>query len=293
MRKKKNIMRENGITLVALVVTIIILLILAGTTIGTIFGENGIVQMAQKVKEETEKAVEESEGQMQELMNELSNTTGGNTTGGNTNQNNTTGGEEVTPGEPTDWEEKPDGTISNNVTTLKVGDYVSYNCKVPNSTYTSTSSKNGYGTQTFNANDYEYGWRVLGIDNNHRIKLISEDLVPLTGGYNYLNRNYYYLGSESGNGGQTAYVNAKEELNNICKIYGKGEGAIEAKCLNADDINKITGYNPNDIGRRSYGQSTVGKKYGEGTLGEYGNIVTCKFSYSQYFSSTSFSSTNR
>jgi len=45
-------------------VTIIVLLILAGTTIATLFGENGIINKAQKAKDETEKAQEETEKQL-------------------------------------------------------------------------------------------------------------------------------------------------------------------------------------------------------------------------------------
>ncbi len=41
-------MRNKGITLVALVVTIIIMLILAGVTLGTILGENGLIGRTQK-----------------------------------------------------------------------------------------------------------------------------------------------------------------------------------------------------------------------------------------------------
>ncbi len=44
--------KTKGITLIALVITIIILLILAGITIGTLFGENGIITRAVKAKEE-------------------------------------------------------------------------------------------------------------------------------------------------------------------------------------------------------------------------------------------------
>ena len=39
---KKKVVKNTGITLVALVVTIVILLILAGITIVYVFGENGI-----------------------------------------------------------------------------------------------------------------------------------------------------------------------------------------------------------------------------------------------------------
>ncbi len=52
---------KKGITLISLVVTIIVLLILAGVTIATLFGENGIITMAQKAKEETEDAAKEEQ----------------------------------------------------------------------------------------------------------------------------------------------------------------------------------------------------------------------------------------
>ena len=44
----------KGITLIALVITIIVLLILAGVTIATLTGENGILTQAEKAKDETE-----------------------------------------------------------------------------------------------------------------------------------------------------------------------------------------------------------------------------------------------
>ena len=46
---------SKGITLIALVITIIVLLILAGVTINTLFGQNGIMQKANKAKIENEK----------------------------------------------------------------------------------------------------------------------------------------------------------------------------------------------------------------------------------------------
>ena len=58
MKRKGNLKQSRGITLIALVVTIIILLILAGITIGTITGDNGIINKAQSAKEETEIANE-------------------------------------------------------------------------------------------------------------------------------------------------------------------------------------------------------------------------------------------
>ena len=48
--------KEKGITLIALIVTIIILIILAGITIGTLTGDNGIIKQAQTAKTETERS---------------------------------------------------------------------------------------------------------------------------------------------------------------------------------------------------------------------------------------------
>ena len=48
--------REKGITLIALVVTIVVLLILAGVSISMLTGENGIITQAQNSKEATEQA---------------------------------------------------------------------------------------------------------------------------------------------------------------------------------------------------------------------------------------------
>ena len=53
----KERLRENsGITLIALVVTIIVLLILAGISIGAITGNNGIINQAQNAKDDTQYA---------------------------------------------------------------------------------------------------------------------------------------------------------------------------------------------------------------------------------------------
>ena len=50
--------KNSGITLIALVVTIVILLILAGITIGALTGENGLIKQSQNAKTQTEIAEE-------------------------------------------------------------------------------------------------------------------------------------------------------------------------------------------------------------------------------------------
>lgn len=63
MKKLKEELKygKKGITLISLVVTIIVLLILAGVTIATLTGENGILTRASEAKEKTEEA-QEKEG---------------------------------------------------------------------------------------------------------------------------------------------------------------------------------------------------------------------------------------
>ena len=57
--KKKELNSSNGITLIALVITIIVLLILAGISISMLSGDNGILQKATTAKTETEKSQEQ------------------------------------------------------------------------------------------------------------------------------------------------------------------------------------------------------------------------------------------
>ena len=48
--------KQNGITLIALVVTIIVLIILAGVSIAMLVGDNGIITKAQEATKKTESA---------------------------------------------------------------------------------------------------------------------------------------------------------------------------------------------------------------------------------------------
>ena len=65
----KFLKKENGITLIALVITIIVLLILAGVSIVMLTGENGILTQAQKAKNETEEARIEEENTLTSYEN--------------------------------------------------------------------------------------------------------------------------------------------------------------------------------------------------------------------------------
>ena len=62
---------QSGVTLVALVVTIIVLLLLAGITIGLLLGENGIIQKAQDVQKATNASLENELQGINDLENKM------------------------------------------------------------------------------------------------------------------------------------------------------------------------------------------------------------------------------
>ena len=163
--------------------------------------------------------------------------------------------------------------VTNGVAQLKVGDYVNYdptNGGQITTTYTSPQGThhesaeavqedisenmvegNGYENQTFNVLADTRGWRVLGVDSDtNKILLISADIVRTT------NNKLFSLR------GLTGYEWGIKELNDICAIYGEGKGASEARSITVDDINKITGYDP------EMANCFAGKPY------EYGNEMT-------------------
>ena len=277
--------KEKGITLIALVITIIVLLILAGVVIATLTGDNGILGKAktakttndeEKAKEQIKIAVMGSYGKdgelnyddltknlgqigIKDLPNEASYplevTLDGvsATIEANGEVNFTTSGGYTQTG---DTITSPDGK------TMKVGDYVDYDptlgANASDLTYTSTADKTGTNSdQEFNATTYKsagYGWRVLGVKNG-KIRLISEEFIG-PGTYTDSSRTYYALT------GQKGYINGIEELNKISGIFGHGKGAEKATSITVEDINEITGYNPETA------------KYGKGNFWEYGNKVT-------------------
>ena len=82
---------ESGITLIALIVTIVVLLILAGITISLVFSDTGIIAKAREAAEKTNQAAINEQAHMNELAEYLDNML--NEIGGS--------GEEPTPPKPT------------------------------------------------------------------------------------------------------------------------------------------------------------------------------------------------
>ena len=65
--KKKN----RGITLIALVVTVIVILVLAGVSISMLTGENGILKRAAEAKEKTQEAQNSEQAQLDAILSQM------------------------------------------------------------------------------------------------------------------------------------------------------------------------------------------------------------------------------
>ena len=106
-------MRDTrGITLIALIITIIVLLILAGITIEALFGESGVIKKAQKAKDETEQSSKEEQEGLNKTEEDMANAIRGN-------EENESGWTQPDPIKP---------EITNREITIKIGDYVDYDC---------------------------------------------------------------------------------------------------------------------------------------------------------------------
>ena len=156
---RKTLKNTNGITLIALVVTIVVLLILAGVSINAVFGQDGIIQKAKDAQNRMDQAVENDQKSINELNSwiesKVNGTTGGNTSGGDD------------PVNPTgNWTQNKT-SVTNGTTTYTVGDDYTYDCGV---------------------SGYTGGWKVLGAERGKLLIMSTVDVgtLQLSGkdGYN-------------------------------------------------------------------------------------------------------------
>ena len=75
---KKLKIKQKGITLIALVITIIVLLILAGVSIAMLTGENGILTKAKEAKRKTEEAAADEQADLDRIEDYITEKTNGN-----------------------------------------------------------------------------------------------------------------------------------------------------------------------------------------------------------------------
>ena len=150
---------KRGITLIALVVTIIVLLILAGISISMLTGQNGILNRAGEAKEQTtaaQKNEEENLNTMQDLIEE------------NILSNNEYKGITITEKSADVIFLKADGTTEGDINNLETGDIVKfgdyeyhYNQKYyhnPRGTgWSDEDTMDGWGATVIDRNKTEYG----------------------------------------------------------------------------------------------------------------------------------------
>ena len=112
-QKELKKLSDKGITLIALVITIIVLLILAGVSIAMLTGDNGILTQAQKAKKETEEAAKEEAEMLKKIENMIAE--------GNGEEYEKV--EDSTPGDITDGG-KADGTEDNHYKVRSIEDFL-------------------------------------------------------------------------------------------------------------------------------------------------------------------------
>ena len=137
--KNKRILKERGITLIALVVTIVVLLILAGVSINAIFSENGIIKRAKDAQNKMDQATQNDLDSINELNNwidgKTNGTTGGGTTGGDANPS-TTSKISTLVGTVVDKNTKAEDAYGNKITIPKGFKVLAHGTEAGSATYT-------------------------------------------------------------------------------------------------------------------------------------------------------------
>jgi len=141
MKKTKA---EKGITLIALIITIVVLLILAAVAISSIQND-GILHYAKNAADNWNKAVQNEANMLGDYLNYLNNSNNTGSTSAAWTQNGT--------------------TVTNGKDTLTVGDYVNY-----------VSGVAGYD-EDINDDGVNDGWQVLGADNGQLLLLSANYVV--------------------------------------------------------------------------------------------------------------------
>ena len=171
--------------------------------------------------------------------------------------------------------------VDGTVTGLKIGDVIGYNAiegvSSENRTIISYGTVTGMGENNDQTIEIEAGtWKLLGVENG-KLKIIS-DILGRTPDSSETN---IYASKVLKFKGKIGYQNAEEELDRVCGLYGKGKYAESARSVNVEDINKITGYNPNAVGIKNPTEEEIanGTKYGQGDYPyQYGRKVTFSWS---------------
>ena len=181
---KEQLKTNKGITLIALVITIIVLLILAGVTIATLTGDNGILTKAQSAKTQNDKATAKEKVDLA-IAASLDETGKINLGQLKTNLNNIDG---INPkvGDITDSRFPLEVTVDGTKVTIKKDSNGKYSTSVGESTGSS-----GGGQEEEQISDHS---EVVvptitatgNLANKPNIKEVRQGNIPIPQGYNYI-----------------------------------------------------------------------------------------------------------
>ena len=304
--------KNKGITLIALVITIIVLLILAGVTITTLTGDNGIIQKAGEAKNDTTDAeikeqiklayqdyyiskYNEPGYDLQDALDKVFVTEDVRAEGEgpwtitvrNKSYNLALDGS-IDP-ILSKWTYDGQGTYRNGTMELKVGQKINYDegtgyTFTPNtnkgmginSTYNTGMGKHELTSGVYTTEDMN--WRILGINNEGQIELISETPHPVI----------VYVEDEEG------YYNGADELDKLNNaLYGKGFGAVSARNLKITDLNKLANYDPSTDTTSNSRYNTYRKYRFTSNAYEYSDSEDGETNWSNWKSIPSFYGVNK
>ena len=261
---------KRGITLIALVITIIVLLILAGVTIATLTGDNGILTKAGDAKTSTEIGDEKEKVELS-AVGALAKDNGEEIKREYLNDELTsyigTEGTDYTLSETAPFVVKyldsgrsyvidENGNVSEYVNIaeyVKIGDLVNYtpDDKEEDEYYDKFGETySGYANGNIGQDD-TLKWRVLNINTDGTVDLISDKPTS---------SRVYFRGARGYNNG--VYL-----LNDYCKtMYSNSSLGAEARSLNIEDIQDKMKVVDEETGKKAYENytaSNTGTKYGD------------------------------
>ena len=231
---------SKGITLIALVITIVVLLILAGVSIATLTGENGILSKAEEAKTETRGASVQEVRDLWKINQEADKQTENETAQtleeliadlinqklltedekdqilGNTSKGIEATGQVTIGSRTIVFKEKEIADY------VKIGDYVDYHPTEVITLYDKFGETyTGYANATDIGQDSNLQWRVLNINSNGTVDLISASPTS---------KSVYFQGARG-------YNNGVAILNDYCKtMYSNASKKAVARSLNIEDI---------------------------------------------------------
>ena len=242
------------------ILNIIVLLILAGVTIATLTGDNGILTKATESKNKTEEGEEEEKVKLS-VAGAMAKDNGGEIKEGYLDEELASQfGEKGTdyklegsgPFTVTIIESgrsyiiNADGTIGEAIKRegIEVGDYVNYSYDTVAEGYSLEQAESGYTSDQTVAQTNGLKWRILNIDPSGRVDLISEEPTS---------QRVDFQGARGYNNG--VYV-----INDICRsLYSNSSLGIEARSLDLKDIEDKM----NATGKAERDKYTNAVKYGE------------------------------